>query len=379
MDNFGDSGYHIAQPYNFPRIPIGIYPHEKSLMKGRHIINEIFKNFGAFKLFDGLDLVLSTIAQDGLTFYDLLVIISEFKRKIKPAYILHLLPTIDHINQGPKEGDAAGKDYEKYRVRLSNLISEGTLLALTVKLGESLPNFMNTIVNDINSELVVAQKEFIETNPNIAYQVRTRESMRKLNKVFSGKSPMGMGMGMGMDQGMMDPSMGQGMMDPSMGQGMIDQGMGMDQGMIDQGMMDQGMYPQGGGSARTAAIKRNIIIDPKEDYEVAPLLQPANIDLLAGIGMLKYFKDKRIRKTDRMERVFKRYKTDWSDIKSKYLSFLQKNNAIKEKYRLVFVNFETNRVKDWTTDFENHVIENIIENSETLLNWFRPGTLTKGT
>ena len=94
--------------------------------------------------------------------------------------------------------------------------------------------------------------------------------------------------------------------------------------------------------------------------------------------MLKYFKDKRIRKTNKLERVFDRYKKDWGFIKSKYLSFLEKDDAIKIKFKLVFINFDSNRIKDWKTDFENQIIDNIIINSETLLNWFRPGTLTKG-
>ena len=92
--------------------------------------------------------------------------------------------------------------------------------------------------------------------------------------------------------------------------------------------------------------------------------------------MLKYFKDKRIGKTKRLVRIFKRYKDDWGSIKSNYLSFLEKEDAIKLKYKLVFINFESNRVKDWRIDFENQIIDNIFTNSETLLKWFEPGTLS---
>lgn len=349
-DSFGASGYHIAKPYNYPRIPIGIFPYEKSIMNSRLIIENVFRLFGSFKLFDGLDIILSTISQDGLNFHDILMIISGFKQHITPERILDLLPTLDHLNQPPKETEGPGKKYEKYRIRLSNLIVESTILSLTIKLGESLPNYMNQIVGDVNSELLTSQKEFLETNPQVTNQVRQRDTNRQINKLNTSTNAAGIGA--------------------------ADNSAGRDESQFGE---EESYQRQGGGSARTAALKKNLLIDPKEDYELDSLQQPPNIDILTGIGMLKYFKDKRIGKTTKLERIFTRYKTDWGLIKSNYLSLLQKEDSIKPTFKLVFMDFDKNRVTDWITDFENQVIKNIITNSQQLLTWFKPGSLTQAT
>lgn len=342
-DTFGFSGYHRTKPYDYGFIPVGIYQNDDSMNKARRIITNIYKSFSRFDLFGGFDTIISAIENEGMSLIDIIYIMSEFKKKIDPEGILSILPDRDHLNAEIKD-DATGDKFDQARLLLSQLLVESVITSLSIKLGETIPNYINQMSAILNRGIQESEKISKKRKPAIWSMVNQRESLRRQNKTNTNSS---------MAVGYSDTS--------------------GDQGYSDQSYDDQG-YDDGqyGGS--------NLSLDPDDDYVANSVFLPDHMELYSGLGVIKYFKDKQVNKTTPAKNTFERYKTNWNLIKADYISKLTSGSSvIKKEYKKIFSIYnDVKRNQNWFNQFDDNILKYVIGNAEQFLNSLKPGGMKSG-